>query len=259
MDLFIYLISLIFGLMVGSFLNVCIYRIPAEISLWWPPSTCPKCKTRIKFYDNIPVLSYLILGGKCRKCKESISMQYPLIEMLTGLLTLLIVWKFGLTYWTAIALLVTYCLIVLSIIDLKLFIIPDRFSIGLTVLGIMVFFINPAFSGNITTKFIQCLTGGAVGFFGLWGMAIIGSLIFKKEAMGGGDIKLLAAVGTLTGLDGVISTLVISSFLGLIYYAALFILKKNPQDKAIPFGPFISIGLLINILMPNNLMLLYYA
>ena len=121
----------------------------------------------------------------------------------------------------------------------------------------MVFFINPALSGSSTAKLLQCLIGGAVGFFGLWGLAVVGSLIFKKEAMGGGDIKLIAGVGTLTGCSGVISTLIISSFAALIYYAILFILKKNPQDKTIPFGPFISIGLFINILIPNNLLLLY--
>lgn len=257
MESFVYILSLILGAMVGSFLNVCIYRIPENVSLWWPPSTCPKCKTRIKFYDNIPVLSYLILRGKCRSCKTKISIQYPIIEALTSLLTLLVVYNFGLTYWTAVALFVTYSLIVLSVIDFRLFIIPDRFSIGLTVLGLLVFFINPAFSGVLKAKFIQCLAGGAIGFFGLWGMAIIGSVIFKKEAMGGGDIKLTAAVGTLTGIGGVISTLIISSFLGLVYYAALFILKKDPQNKTIPFGPFISIGLFINILIPNNLLLLY--
>ena len=142
-------------------------------------------------------------------------------------------------------------------IDFRLYIIPDRFSIGLTVLGLLVFFINPAFSGNLTAKFIQCFVGGIVAFFGLWALAIIGSIIFKKEAMGGGDIKLIAAVGTLTGLNGVISTLIISSFSALVYYAILFILKKNPENKTIPFGPFISIGLFINILIPNNLLLLY--
>ena len=245
MELFIYILSLIFGAMIGSFLNVCIYRIPKDISIMWPPSTCPKCKTRIKFYDNIPVLSYLILRGKCRQCKTKISAQYPIIEALTALLTLLVVYNFGLTYWTAVALLTTYSLIVLSVIDFKLFIIPDRFSIGLTVLGLLVFFINPAFSGSLKTQFLQCLTGGLIAFFGLWGLAVIGSMAFKKEAMGGGDIKLIAAVGTLTGITGVISTLIISSFSALVYYAVLAILKKNPQDKTIPFGPFISICLFI--------------
>lgn len=255
--MFIYILSVIFGLIIGSFLNVCIYRIPENISLWWPPSTCPKCKTKIKFYDNIPVLSYLILRGKCRKCKEPISIQYPIIEACTALMTLLIVWSLGLSMWTAVALFVTYCLIVLSVIDFKLLIIPDRFSIGLTILGLLVFYLNPAFSGSATAKFVQALIGGSVGFFGLWGMAVIGSIVFKKEAMGGGDIKLLAAVGTITGLEGVISTLMISSLAGLIYYSALALLKKNPKNKTIPFGPFISLGLFINILIPHNLALLY--
>ena len=256
-QIFIYIVSAIFGLTVGSFLNVCIYRIPANISLWWPPSACPKCKTKIKFYDNIPVLSYLILRGKCRKCKEPISIQYPLIEILTSLMTVLVVFACGLSYWTPVALLITYCLIVLSIIDFKLYIIPDRFSIGLAILGLLVFFINPAFTGNLTMKFLQCLLGGAVGFFGLWGIAVAASIILKKEAMGGGDIKLMAAVGTLTGLGGVVSTLMISSFAGLVYYVVLMLLKKDPQNRTIPFGPFISLGLFINILIPNNLMLLY--
>ena len=107
------------------------------------------------------------------------------------------------------------------------------------------------------SKFLQCLLGGAVGFFGLWGIAVIAGIIFKKEAMGGGDIKLLAAVGTLTGLGGVVSTLMISSFAGLLYYIVLMLLKKDPQNRTIPFGPFISLALFINILVPNNLMLLY--
>jgi len=256
-QVFIYIVSAIFGLCVGSFLNVCIYRIPANLSLWWPPSTCPKCNTRIKFYDNIPVLSYLILRGKCRNCKEPISIQYPLVEIFTSLMTLLVIYACGLSWWTIIALLVTYCLIVLSIIDFKLFIIPDRFSIGLAILGLLTFFINPAFSGSISAKFIQCLLGGTVGFFGLWGIAVIASVILKKEAMGGGDIKLLAAVGTLSGLNGVISTLMISSFAGLVYYVVLMLMKKDPQNRTIPFGPFISLALFVNILIPNNIMLLY--
>ena len=253
----LYIYSVIFGLIIGSFLNVCIYRIPANISLWWPPSTCPKCKTKIKFYDNIPVLSYLILRGKCRHCKEPISIQYPIIEACTGLITLLVVWALGFNWWTAIALFITYCLIVLSIIDFKLLIIPDRFSIGLTIFGLLISFINPAFAGGFTARFVQSLIGGAVGFFGLWGMVVISSKILNKESMGGGDIKLLAAVGTITGLEGLISTLMISSFTGLVYYGALALLKKNSQDKTIPFGPFISLGLFINILIPHNLALLY--
>ncbi len=184
-------------------------------------------------------------------------MQYPIVEALTSLLTLLVVYVLGLNYWTAIALLVTYCLIILSIIDFELYIIPDRFSIGLAILGLLVFFINPAFAGSLSAKFTQSLVGGVIGFLGLWGLAFVGSVIFKKEAMGGGDIKLIAGVGTLTGISGLISTLIISSFAALVYYAVLAILKKNPQDKTIPFGPFISIGLFINILFANNLLLLY--
>lgn len=250
-DIYILCVAFVFGLVIGSFLNVCVYRIPAKMSIVWPPSSCPKCQSRIKWYDNIPILSYLILGGKCRSCKEKISLEYPIVEFLTACLTLLFVWKIGLTLWLPFALIVLYSLIVLSVIDIKLMIIPDRFSLGLIVFGLACAFANPAFSGGVGDRIISSLIGGAVGFFGLWLTAIIGQLIFKKEAMGGGDIKLMGAIGALSGWIGVINALIVSSFAGIFYFGVLMLLKKPAENNAIPFGPFLSVGLIVNLLLPN--------
>ncbi|MDR0953179.1 MAG: prepilin peptidase [Elusimicrobiota bacterium] len=241
----------LFGLIVGSFLNVCIYRIPQNMSVAWPNSFCPKCKHKIKWYDNIPIVSYLLLGGKCRFCKDPISAQYPIVEFITACLTAVFVFKFGLTIWTPLVLTVVSCLIVLSVIDLKFFIIPDRFSIGLILFGLIISFFNPAFSGAPILKLKAALIGGGLGFFGMWAMAAFGSALLRKEALGGGDIKLMGAVGVLCGWVGVFNVLFFSSFVGVLYYAILKLLKRPIENGAIPFGPFLSAGLLINLYLPT--------
>ncbi len=147
MDTLILVFAAVFGLLFGSFLNVCIYRIPREKSIVWPPSSCPGCNARIKWYDNIPVLSYVWLLGKCRNCKQPISLQYPTVELLTGLLTFLFVWRLGISVWTFVVLAAVYALIILSVIDLEIMIIPDRFSLGLIGLGILFAWSNPNFAG----------------------------------------------------------------------------------------------------------------
>lgn len=246
--------ALLLGLVIGSFLNVCIYRIPNNMSVVFPPSSCPKCKNKIKWYDNIPLLSFIILRAKCRHCGQKISFEYPFVELLTGLLTVLFVWRFGISWWTPVVLTVVYCLVALSAIDLHTMMIPDRFSIGLTVFSLAFAFLNPAFSGTPWDKFLSALLGGSIGFFGLWGLAIFGQFAFKKEAMGGGDIKLMAAIGALAGWMGVINTLVVSSFAGIAYFGILMLLKKDLGDRTIPFGPFLSVGLLVNLLMPGQML-----
>lgn len=247
MDSLILFFSAVFGLIIGSFLNVCIYRIPQNKSIVWPGSFCPKCGKHIKFYDNIPLISYLILGGKCRYCKEPISCQYPIVEFLTGLLTLLFVWHWGLTAWTGVLLVALYSLIILSVIDLELMIIPDRFSLGLIVLGLAFSWLNPNFDGTFWSRFLQSLTGAAVGFFGTLAVALLGYVLFKKEAMGGGDVKLMGGIGAFVGWEGVITTIVFASVLGLIYSVFLMIFKGKGKGDAIPFGPFLSAGALINL------------
>ena len=247
MDTLVLILAGLFGLIFGSFLNVCIYRIPREKSLAWPPSACPHCQARIRWYDNIPVLSYLFLLGKCRHCKKPISIQYPIIELLTAALTVLFVWRLGLTLWAFVAIAAVYALIALSVIDLECMIIPDRFSLGLIGWGLLFAWANPNFQGVWWQKELSALLGAGVGLFGVLAIALIGTWIFKKEAMGGGDVKLMAGVGALVGWQGVITTVVFGSFFGLIYAVFLMIFKGKKGGDAIPFGPFLSLGALINL------------
>ena len=250
MNIIILFFAFVFGLVIGSFLNVCIYRIPKKLSLVWPGSACPKCGAQIKWYDNIPLLSWLFLLGKCRACKAKISAQYPAVEFFTGLITVLFIYKFGLSLWAAFALIAVYCLIILSVIDMKIMIIPDRFSIGLIVFGVATSFANPAFFGAPWERFVASLVGGGLGFFGMWAIALIGTFIFRKEAMGGGDIKLMGAIGALSGFLGVVNALIISSFAGIFYFGLLVLIRKPVGSGVVPFGPFLSVGLLFNLYFP---------
>lgn len=237
----------LFGLVFGSFFNVCIYRIPQGKSIAWPASFCPHCKTHIRWFDNIPVLSYIFLLGKCRACKKPISMQYPLVELLTAILTVLFVYRYGITVWTFGVLLAVYFLIILSVIDLQLMIIPDRFSLGLIVLGLAFAWCNPNFTGVWWQKELWSLVGAGAGLFGVLAIALLGTWLFKKEAMGGGDVKLMAGVGAFIGWQGVITTVIFGSFFGLVYAVFLMIFKGKKGSDAIPFGPFLSLGALINL------------
>ena len=237
----------LFGAVFGSFLNVCIYRIPNGKSIVWPASFCPKCGKPIKWYDNIPIISYILLWGKCRHCKQPISAQYPIVEAFTAAMTVLFVWRWGLTPWTAAVLVVVYSLIISSVIDFQLMIIPDRFSIGLIVFGLAVCFINPNFDGTAWQHFLQSLLGASVGFFGTLGVALLGYALFRKEAMGGGDVKLMGGIGALVGWQGVITTIIFASVFGLVYSLYLMIFKGKNRGDAIPFGPFLSMGALINL------------
>lgn len=236
----------LFGLIFGSFFNVCIYRIPREKSIVWPGSFCPKCNKPIAWYDNIPVLSYLFLLGKCRHCKAPISLQYPLVELLTAVLTVLFVWKLGLSVWTFVQLTAVYFLIISSVIDLELMIIPDRFSLGLIVLGVVFAWCNPNFSGLWWQRELASLLGAGVGLFGVLAIALLGTWLFKKEAMGGGDVKLMAGIGALIGWQGVITTVIMGSFFGLVYALYAMIRHGKKGGDAIPFGPFLSLGALVN-------------
>ncbi len=226
---------LIFGLIIGSFLNVCIYRIPLNKSIVYPPSMCTSCNKRIKWYDNIPILSYIILGGKCRFCGEKISLIYPAIEAISGILTVLIYLRYSLSYQCFAYLIFLYSLIAASFIDLKHFIIPDRISIGLIVIGIAI---SPILPIGIKGSII----GAVSGFLILYIVALLGELIFKKEAMGGGDIKLLGGIGAFLGLKGVLFSLFFSSFLGSVIGILFILLGKKQLTSKLPFGPYLSLA-----------------
>ena len=163
------------------------------------------------------------------------------------MLTVAFVWRYGICAWTFIGLAVIYSFIISSVIDFRLMIIPDRFSLGLIVFGLAVCFWNPNFDGTAWHHFLQSLLGAGVGFFGTLAVALLGWWMFKKEAMGGGDVKLMGGIGALLGWQGVITTMIFASVLGLIYSVFLMIFKGKKGGDAIPFGPFLSMGALINL------------
>ena len=224
----------VFGAAIGSFLNVCIYRLPEQQSIAKPLSQCPHCHHPIRFYDNIPLISYLILKGKCRDCGEKISWRYPLVELITAILALLLFAKFYLTLNFLVFFIFTAVLIVITFIDLDHQIIPDL----LTLPGIPIFFLLAVFVVGVPwmDAAIGLLIGGGV----LFAIALGYEVITKREGMGGGDIKLLAMIGGFLGWKSLIFVLLFSSLLGAVIGIALVLIKKEDMKYAVPFGPFLS-------------------
>lgn len=238
---FILFASFIFGSCIGSFLNVCILRIPNDISIAFPPSSCTNCDTPIKWYDNIPVLSYIFLLGRCRKCKEKISLQYPIVELFTGFMAFYTVFSFSLTLKSLFIFVFVCVLTVISVIDLHHKIIPDVISLpGIPVFLVLALLINET---SFTDLVLGILAGGGILYLIAFGYY----LLTKKEGMGGGDIKLLAMIGAFTGFKGVFFTIFSSSLIGTAAGIFLMILKGRNMKYAIPFGPFLSLGALIYI------------
>lgn len=244
--------SFLAGLCLGSFLNVCIYRIPRDLSLIAPRSFCPNCSEPIAFYDNVPLLSFLCLRGRCRHCRSKISWRYPLVELLTALTTAALAhqWRAENPCWIVVSVLAGAMLIALSFIDWDTFLIPDLFSLGLLGLGLLSSVLNPIFEGPWIQKALLSLAGAALGLGLSWATAYAGEKIFKKEALGGGDIKLLAGIGALLGPSAVITTLILASFVGAVFGLSLMGLKKITRQEPIPFGPFLSLGALVNLIRP---------
>ena len=244
-------VSIMFGAIVGSFLNVCIIRLPKEESIIIPGSHCPQCNHPITFYDNIPLVSYLLLGGKCRYCKRSISAQYPLVEGTTAISSLLLFLKYGLSlsyffYFSFVA-----ALIIITVIDLYHQIIPDVISIPGIGVGLLGALIIP----HIT--FFNSLLGILLGGGSLFVIATFYQWLFKREGMGGGDVKLLAMIGAFLGWDAVILTILLSSLIGSITGIIIMVLKGKDFKYAIPFGPFLSLGAVIALFYKNEIISWY--
>jgi leader peptidase (prepilin peptidase)/N-methyltransferase len=247
------IISFIFGAMVGSFLNVCIFRLPKEESIIWPGSHCPHCKKQIKFYDNIPLISYLLLKGRCRYCKGSISLQYPLVEGITALSSLFLIIKFGpslsyLLYFAFVA-----ALIVITVIDLYHQIIPDAISLPGIGVGLLASLLIP----QIT--FFNSLIGILLGGGSLFSVATLYQWLFKREGMGGGDVKLLAMIGAFLGWKAVLLTILLSSLIGSVTGILMMVVKGKDFKYAIPFGPFLSLGAVISLFYGENIIRWYLA
>lgn len=237
--------AFVFGMTIGSFLNVCIYRLPLKRSIVTPPSACPSCGYRIKFYDNIPVLSYLMLWGRCRKCGTHISLIYPAVELATGLISMALLVKYNILNANLpeffIYLIFISALICIGFIDLEHQIIPDVISIPGIIAGL--FFSLVINHIPWMDSVIGILAGGGI----LYLVAVLFELIMKKEGMGGGDIKLLAMIGAFLGWKSIPFVILTSSLTGSIIGGVALTMSKKGIRAKIPFGPFLALGAILYV------------
>ena len=247
----IFFIVFSLGAILGSFLNVCIHRLPKRESIISPPSHCPHCGESIKYYDNIPIVSYILLSGKCRRCKAGISLRYPVVEALSGLLTLALFMRYGLAVQSLLLLFFSAALLTITFIDLDYQIIPDIISIPGTLFGVGASFLIPAIS------WVESLFGI---FFG-GGLLLLVALGYRwitgREGMGGGDIKLLAMVGAWLGWKAIPFILFASSLIGVFVSGTSGLIYKKGLRTKIPFGPFLSISSIIYIFFGPELITWY--
>jgi leader peptidase (prepilin peptidase)/N-methyltransferase len=245
-----------FGSIFGSFLNVVVYRVPKGQSFVFPGSRCPHCRRPIAFYDNVPILSWLALRGRCRRCRKSISPRYPAVELALGCLAVALHLRWvEQPLWAAFTVLASGALVALALIDWDTFLIPDELSLGLLTAGPLVATVNPLLNMGAAhwySPILLSLRGGIAGFVLCWAVAAAGERLFGKEAMGGGDIKLLAAVGAWGGGLGAFNCLMMGSLLGSAYGIALMMRGELKRSDPIPFGPFLSAGAIFNffVLLP---------
>lgn len=262
---FLTVLSFPLGACIGSFLNVCVYRIPMDLSVVAPRSFCPSCRTPIPWYLNMPILSYLILRGKCKFCKAKISPRYALIETLTGLLFLLVWLKyFPLAdaarplnlvpisdpllvpvYWLAIS-----GLILGTFVDFEHLIIPDRVTLGGILAGLLLSALVPSLHGEtlVMHGLLWSSLGALAGWFLLWGAAVLGKFLLKKEAMGFGDVKLIGAIGAFLGTKAVLFTILTSSLIGSAAGILMVLAGKKKMQSRIPYGPYLALAAIIWIL-----------
>lgn len=226
------------GCCIGSFLNVCIFRLPQDLSIVAPRSFCPQCRTPVRGYDNIPLLSYLLLRGKCRSCGAKISWRYPLVEALTGAFAVALYLKFGLTFSLFAFFAFTAALLLITFIDLDHRIIPDVISLPGIAVGFGLSFFLPAPSW--TDSLIGLLAGGG----SLYLVAIGYEALTKREGMGGGDVKLLGMIGAWLGWKAVLFTLFFASLTGTLIGGGAMLIQKQGRHYAIPFGPFLAFAAL---------------
>ena len=243
----------ILGLCIGSFLNVCIYRIPSSIPFLKKRSICLSCKKQIKLYDNIPILSYFLLRGRCRDCKARIPFRYVIVELLSGLIMLCVILKFHFTLTSLFYLIFIYSLIIITFIDIDYQIIPDSISIPGIIIGVLFSLTNK------TIPFKDSILGLLVGGGSLILVILIYYIITKTEGMGGGDVKLLAMIGAFIGWKGVIFTIFIASLFGTIVGIMEMIRKQKNMKLAIPFGPFLACSAIMYIFFGKEIIYIYFV
>lgn len=230
----IIIFAFVLGAVIGSFLNVCIYRIPAGESIVSPPSHCPKCGNPIRWYQNIPIVSYLLLRGRCGFCKVKIPVRYALVEALTGVLFVMVLSSFGLSWATLVYWLFVAALVTLTFIDLDHQIIPDVISLTGIPVGFLCSFCIPWLSWS------DSLLGVLVGGGSLFAVAWLYEFLAKREGMGGGDIKLLAMIGAFLGWKAVFPVIFFASLAGTLIGVPLMLIKGKNSQLALPFGPFLA-------------------
>ncbi len=241
----------IYGAMLGSFLNVCVYRLPRDESVIRPRSRCPKCGNPVVWRDNIPVVSWLLLGGRCRHCRKPISIQYPIVEFAVGLVWAFAVWEYSVSVAALAAALFVTLLIGILLTDWQHMIIPDEFSLGGLGAGLAL----AAVPGGI--GFVPALLGAALGYGLLWGVGAAGKWWTDRDAMGGGDLKMMAMVGVFLGWRGVLLTLFLGSLAGsLIYLPALL---RRERHREVPFGVYLALGAVLSLLFGEPLLRWYAA
>ena len=252
-----YLFVIILGGLWGSFANVCIYRLPLDKGVVSGRSYCPKCKKQITWKDNIPIISYLLLSGKCRKCKKPISSQYALVEFLSILFFTIIYFIYGITLTTLLLMILSLSFIIIFFIDLKHFIIPDELSFPLMFIGVLKSF-YPNLDQDLFPNLINSLIGGILGYGIIWVIIFLYKRIKNKEGMGLGDAKLLSAIGFWFGWVSVPLIIFFSSVIALLYVTPTLINKTKNLTTEIPFGPYLIIGTLIYIIFGNQIKLILF-
>lgn len=262
LNLYLDFVVFAFGAVVGSFLNVCIHRLPREESIVNPPSHCPGCNQRIRWRDNIPLLSYLVLRGKCRHCHTRISPRYFFVELLTAILFLASWLKFRDTsvplaaiYWIVLA-----GFIAATFIDIEHYIIPNEITVGGAVAGLAISALYPALHGaqTILGGLGWSALGAFVGGGTLLVVAILGEKIFKKEAMGMGDVKLLAAIGAFLGWQAALFSVFASSLVGGVVGLTLVLIGGKEWSSRIPYGPYIAFGAVVWMFWGTDLIRWYF-
>jgi len=229
-------VAVVLGLIIGSFLNVCIHRIPLNESVLSPASRCPSCRHPVRWRDNIPVISFLLLLGRCRDCGQPISWRYPLVELANGLGYALLVWRFGVGLETVVYALLFSSLLVITFIDLDHQIIPDRITLPGMIIGLV------ASTLILPLGFLNALVGLLLG-----GSLFYGVAMASRGGMGGGDIKLIAMIGAFLGWREALLTIFIGALTGSVIGIFLIAFKGKSRKYPVPFGPFLSLGALISL------------
>lgn len=263
--LFVALVALLLGLVLGSFLNVCIFRLPNDYSVVGPRSYCPQCRRPIPWYDNIPVLSWLRLRGRCRQCRGRIRLRYPLVEAATGALFCYIGWRYGASLYTLKLASFVTLVIGLIVMDLEERVLPDEFTMGGLVLGLVFAALLPFERGLVGLflphgwsvrlgSVVEAAIGAAVSGLVLWGVGALYQRVRGREGLGGGDPRMVAMTGAFLGLHGALATVLIGSLLGSVVgisYVALA--RKDAATYELPFGTFLGAAALVVALFDPSL------